>query len=215
MILPYLEESSAFPDTENALIEPDGLLCYGDDLSTQRLIKAYARGIFPWYSEGDPIMWWCPSDRMVLFPEMLHVSKSLKLAIKKHQPTYYFNRNFTTVIEQCAQVPRQDKGTWIHPEMIDAYSALFKAGHAFCLEVEINGQLVGGIYGVIVGHIFCGESMFSLKTNGSKLAMYGLCQHMQQHDIELLDCQLHNPHLESMGAQLISREKFLSYLPSL
>ena len=212
MILPYLEESSAFPDTENALVEPDGLLCYGGGLTYQRLIQAYALGIFPWYSEGEPIMWWCPSDRMVLFPDQLHVSKSLKKAIKKLQPQFFYNRDFSTAIKHCAAIPRKDRGTWIHPEMIAAYIDLFKAGHGFCLEVEVNGQLAGGIYGVKSGQVFCGESMFSLQANGSKLAMYGLCQHMQQHNIELLDCQLHNTHLESMGAQLLTRKEFLSYL---
>jgi leucyl/phenylalanyl-tRNA--protein transferase len=213
MILPYLDESTDFPDSDQALTEPDGLLCFGGDLSIDRLFAAYSKGIFPWYSAAEPIMWWCPSDRMVLFPQNLHVSRSLNKFIKLQQPKFYFNRNFKTVITHCANIPRNDQGTWIHTEMIAAYSELFNAGHAFCLEVEINGQLAGGIYGVQVGQVFCGESMFSLKTNGSKLAMYGLCQHMQQHDIKLLDCQLHNPHLESMGAQLITREEFLGYLP--
>jgi len=212
MILPYLKESDPFPKTDTALSEPDGLLCCGGDLSPQRLIQAYSLGIFPWYSQGEPIMWWCPSDRMVLFPDQIHVSKSFKKAIKKLQPEYYFNRNFTTVIEHCAKVPRKDKGTWIHPEMIAAYIELFKAGHAFCLEAEINDQLAGGIYGVKSGSIFCGESMFSAQTNGSKFAMFGLCQYMLKHHIKLLDCQLHNPHLESMGAQLIPRDVFLRYL---
>ncbi len=212
MILPFLNVSDEFPNTEKALVDPDGLLCCGGDLSTQRLIQAYSLGIFPWYSKGEPIMWWCPSDRMVLAPDQLHISRSLKSAIKKNQPEFHFNRNFTTVIEHCAQISRKDKGTWIHPEMIAAYTALFKAGHAFCLEVEINGQLAGGIYGVKVSQIFCGESMFSIQTNGSKYAMYGLCKHMISHDIKLLDCQIHNPHLESMGANLISRQKFIQTL---
>ncbi len=211
-MLPYLDDSAAFPDCETALIEPDGLLCFGADLSTERLMQAYARGIFPWYTKNEPIMWWSPANRMVLFPEQLHLSRSLQKAIKKHPPTFYINRDFDTVIKHCANIPRKDRGTWIHPEMIEAYTALFLAGHAFCLEVEVNDQLAGGIYGVKVGDVFCGESMFSLQSNGSKLAMYGLCQYMLQGGIKLLDCQIHNPHLESMGAQLISRKKFLAYL---
>lgn len=212
MILPYLEESDSFPAPQRALSEPDGLLCFGGDLSVQRLIQAYSQGIFPWYSEDEPIMWWCPSDRMVLFPDQLHVSKSLKKNIKQLAPQFYFNRNFSAVMTHCATIPRKDRGTWIHAEMIAAYSELFKAGYGFCLEVEIEGQLAGGIYGVKMGSVFCGESMCSLKTNGSKLAMYGLCQYMLDHNIQLLDCQLHNPHLQNMGAKLISREAFLSYL---
>ena len=213
MILPYLDESSAFPQVHHALTEPDGLLCCGGGLSVQRLIEAYMQGIFPWYSKGEPIMWWCPSDRMVLFPNRLHISRSLRSTLKKKQPKFYLNRNFTEVIKHCAQIPRKQDGTWIHPEMIEAYIQLFKAGHAFCLEVEINKQLAGGIYGVKAGRILCGESMFSLQTNGSKIAMYGLCQHMLKHDINLLDCQIHNPHLERMGAQLINRKEFLKFLP--
>lgn len=212
-MLPYLDESADFPESEKALTEPDGLLCFGGGLSVHRLIQAYSHGIFPWYSEGEPIMWWCPSDRMVLYPDQLHISRSLKKTIQKLQPEFFINRNFTKVVNQCAAIPRKDRGIWIHDEMIAAYIDLFSAGHGFCLEVEVNGQLVGGIYGVKVGNVFCGESMFSLQTNGSKLAMYGLCQHMQQHDIKLLDCQLHNPHLESMGAQIISRNQFLKILP--
>ena len=214
MILPYLDESADFPATEHALTEPDGLLCFGGDLSSQRLIQAYSRGIFPWYSEGEPIMWWCPSDRMVLKPEQLHVSKSLKKFIKRCHTEFFFNRDFRTVIQHCAAIPRKDNGTWIHAEMIAAYTQLFNAGYGFCLEVEVNGQLAGGIYGVKIGQIYCGESMFSLLTNGSKLAMYGLCQHMQKCNIQLLDCQLHNPHLQTMGAQLITRNEFLKYLPN-
>lgn len=213
MILPFLKESEPFPAHEKALTDPDGLLCFGEDLSVQRLIQAYSQGIFPWYSEGEPVMWWCPTDRMVLFPDQLHVSRSLKKHIKQSQPKFFFNRHFDTVIRHCASIPRKDRGTWIHPEMIESYTELFNAGHGFCLEVEVNGQLIGGMYGVKVGHVLCGESMFSLQINGSKLAMYGLCQYMQQHGVQLLDCQLHNPHLETMGAQLISRNAFLSYLP--
>ena len=214
MILPFLDKTSSFPKTNNALIEPDGLLCCGADLSVQRLVEAYSKGIFPWYSDGEPIMWWCPSDRMVLFPNQLHVSKSLKKHIRQSTPEFFFNRNFSTVINHCAHIPRQDTGTWITDDMIAAYIDLFNAGRAFCLEVEVDGQLVGGIYGVKVAQIYCGESMFSLQSNGSKLAMYGLCQHMLQNDIKLLDCQIHNPHLETLGAGLISRNEFNNYLPT-
>jgi leucyl/phenylalanyl-tRNA--protein transferase len=213
MVIPFLQDNSEFPDCQLALADPDGLLCFGGDLSVKRLYAAYSKGIFPWYSEGDPILWWSPSERMVLYPENLHISKSFRKAIRKTQPKFYYNRNFEQVIIQCANIPRKDQGTWIHPEMVAAYIELFNAGHAFSLEVEINSQLAGGIYGVVVDSILCGESMFSLQSNGSKFAMYGLCNHMLKHGFKLLDCQLHNPHLESMGAKLIKRNEFLRYLP--
>ncbi len=214
MILPCVDGATAFPATDSALTDPDGLLCFGGDLSTARLIQAYQQGIFPWYTAGEPILWWCPSERMVLYPEQLHLSRSLRKNINKQQPSFHLNRDFGTVIKHCAHIPRKDRGTWIHAEMITAYSQLFEQGHAFCLEAEVDGQLVGGIYGVKTPAVWCGESMFSLQSNGSKLAMYGLCQHMQQQGIDLLDCQLHNPHLASMGAQLIGRSTFLNILAS-
>ena len=212
MILPCIDGEIDFPKTSAALSDPDGLLCFGGDLTIERLISAYRRGIFPWYSADEPILWWSPAVRMVLLPEDLHVSKSFNKAIKLQKPKFYLNRNFKGVIEYCASVPRADKGTWIHPEMQQAYSALFEAGHAFCLEVEIDGQLAGGIYGVSVGSVLCGESMFSLQTNGSKFAMFGLCQYMKKNAIKLLDCQLHNPHLATMGAKLIPRTEFIKQL---
>lgn len=212
MILPCIDGACPFPPVSQALNEPDGLLCFGGDLSTNRLLQAYTNGIFPWYSSGEPILWWSPTERMVLYPERLHVSKSLRKSIKKLQPAFFYNRDFETVIRHCAQAPRTEQGTWIHPEMIVAYIEMFKAGHAFCLEVEVAKQLVGGVYGIKIGHVLCGESMFSLQSNGSKFAMYGLFQHMQDQQIKLLDCQLHNPHLESMGAEIISRELFLQHL---
>jgi len=212
MILPCIDGPTPFPPVNQALNEPDGLLCFGGDLTTKRLYNAYSQGIFPWYSAEDPILWWSPSERMVLKPEELHISKSLKKSIKKNKLAYFLNRNFKTVIEHCASIARKDNGTWIHPEMILAYTALFKAGHAFCLEVEIDNQLAGGIYGVVIHNILCGESMFSLQTNGSKLAMVGLSQYMLENDIQLLDCQLHNPHLDSLGAKLIAREQFIKQL---
>jgi len=212
MILPCIDGTTPFPPINQALNDPDGLLCFGGDLSSHRLTQAYNKGIFPWYSLGEPILWWSPSERMVMRPNEFHVSKSLKKAINQLAPQFHFNRNFKSTAEHCAQVRRKDKGTWIHPEMIAAYTALFNEGHAFCLEVEIDGALAGGIYGVALGAIYCGESMFSLQTNGSKMAMYGLCQHMLKNGIKLLDCQLHNPHLASLGAKLIPRTDFIKQL---
>lgn len=212
MILPCVDGDTPFPDPNRALAEPDGLLCFGGDLSDNRLLSAYHQGIFPWYSTGEPILWWSPAQRMVLPPAALHISRSLRKALRQSQPSFHLNRDFTRVIECCARIPRKDQGTWIHPEMILAYQDMFTAGHAFCLEVEVDGQLAGGIYGIKTPRVWCGESMFSLRTNGSKYAMYGLCQHLQATGIELLDCQLHSPHLEAMGARLISRSAFGSFL---
>ncbi len=212
MILPCVDGITDFPKTSRALADPDGLLCFGGDLSTDRLVNAYRSGIFPWYAADEPILWWSPAQRMVLKPSEFYCSKSLKKALRQHNPAYYYNRNFKAVIEYCASVPRADNGTWIHPAMITAYIDLFEAGHAFCMEAEVNGELVGGIYGVNVGSVLCGESMFSLKTNGSKYAMFGLCQHMIKNAKTLLDCQIHNPHLASIGAHLIPRQHFLEQL---
>ncbi|WP_154223483.1 leucyl/phenylalanyl-tRNA--protein transferase [Marinicella rhabdoformis] len=214
-MLPYLYLHEDFPPTEQALTAPDGLLCAGADLSPERLIQAYESGIFPWYNEDEPILWWSPSERMVLFTDEIHISKSFTKDIKKHKISYFLNRNFKAVIEHCAHIARKDKGTWIHPEMIDAYYELFARKRAFCLEVELNGEAAGGIYGVITDHVYCGESMYSLKTNGSKYALLGLCQHLQSIGIKLIDCQIHNPHLESMGAKLIPRKQFLNHLSGL
>ncbi len=214
MILPCIDGDTPFPSPADSLTDPDGLLCYGGDLSTTRLLQAYQQGIFPWYTAGEPILWWSPSERMVLLPDQLHISRSLSKAIKKQQPCFFYNRHFDVVIQHCANITRKDRGTWIHPEMIDAYKQLFLAGHAFSMEVEVDQVLIGGIYGVKIGSVLCGESMFSLQSNGSKFAMYGLCQHMLKNQIKLLDCQLHNPHLQSMGAHLIPRAQFLQTLLS-
>lgn len=212
MQLTDLGRSGVFPDVSRALSEPDGLLCFGGDLSVARLLEAYRLGIFPWYSEGEPICWWSPQRRMVLFPEQLHISRSMKRHMRQHKAEFFFNRNFEKVIHNCAKIPRKQHGTWIHPEMIAAYCELFAKGHGFCLEVELNGELAGGIYGVVLSKIYCGESMFSVQSNGSKYALWGLCQHLLKHNIKLLDCQLYNPHLARMGASEISRSEFLTYL---
>ena len=211
-MLPFLYSHENFPPIEQALDEPDGLLCAGADLSPERLIQAYESGIFPWYNEDEPILWWSPQERMVLCTDELHVSKSFAKDMKKHKVDYFLNRNFKTVIEHCAHIARKDNGTWIHPEMIKAYCELFERDRAFCLEVELDGEAAGGIYGVITKNVYCGESMYSLQTNGSKYALFGLCQHLQSVGIAILDCQIHNPHLESMGGRLIPRDDFIASL---
>jgi len=210
--LPDLAHCQDFPAVGQALDEPDGLLCMGGDLSVPRLIQAYQQGIFPWYNEDEPLLWWSPAHRMVLTSNDIHISRSLSKAIRLNQPQYFFNRNFDTVIKQCAQITRSTPGRWIHDEMIAAYIALFKAGQAFSIEVEVNGQLAGGLYGVKTDFIYSGESMFSSQTNGSKYALVGLSAYLRNIGIKLLDCQLYNPHLSSMGAHLIPRNQFIELL---
>ncbi len=211
-MLPNLSQLGKFPPIEEAMIEPDGLLCFGGELSTSTLISAYKKGIFPWYNNDEPILWWSPSKRMVLFPTELHISRSFAKAIKKHNPKFYWNRNFLSVISHCAHIRRKDNGTWIQDEMITAYCRLFELGHAFSLEVELNGQPAGGLYGIKIDRVLCGESMYSLLPNGSKYALLEVCQWMIEHQYRLLDCQLYNQHLDSMGARLIPRQHFIQLL---
>lgn len=212
--LPDLTHCGDFPPVGQALNEPDGLLCMGGDLSVTRLITAYQEGIFPWYNEAEPILWWSPAQRMVLKPDAIHISRSLAKAIRKNRPQYYINRDFETVIKHCAHITRKQPGRWIHDDMIEAYIDLFYAGEAFCIEVSINNQLAGGLYGVKTNTIYCGESMFSNQTNGSKFALVGLCAYLASQGIRYLDCQLYNPHLSSMGAGLITRNEFILALQS-
>jgi leucyl/phenylalanyl-tRNA---protein transferase len=199
-----------FPHPENALTEPDGLLAVGGDLSAQRIIQAYLKGIFPWYSAGQPIMWWSPNPRAVLFPEKLHVSKSLKKFIRKKTFTTTIDQSFEQVINFCAQTPRKNQeGTWITDEMKQAYIHLHKIGIAHSTECWCGDQLVGGLYGLALGKVFFGESMFSHKTNASKVAFVHLVDELVKSDYALVDCQVTNKHLLSLGAEEIPRKNFL------
>lgn len=211
--LPTMDGRSDFPPIEEALSEPNGLLAFGGDLSVETLIAAYSQGIFPWYSDNDPILWWSPNPRMVLFPDKIHLSRSFKRAIKKTPYDVFFDRDFESVINACAQTRKDGLGTWITDEMKLAYIDLFNQGIAHCLEVEVSGKVIGGIYGVALQKIFFGESMFSNQTNGSKFALYELCQYLIRNDYRILDCQAHSDHLESMGAELIPIRQFKKYLP--
>ena len=213
--LPTMDGKEEFPPIEEALSEPNGLLAFGGDLQPETLIKAYSHGIFPWFSEQEPILWWSPNPRMVLFPEKLHLSRSFKRALKKTQYTVHFDRDFSGVINQCAKTRKDGLGTWITQEMKQAYQELHKQCIAHCLEIDINGQLAGGIYGIALENVFYGESMFSTQTNGSKFALYELCSYLIKNKFKILDCQAHSDHLESMGAELISIRKFKEYLPKL
>ena len=206
----WLSEKIAFPSYENAT--NNGVLALGGDLSEKRLIHAYKNGIFPWFSEGEPIVWYCPAERMVLYPEELKVSKSMRQVLKKN--TYFISENtaFEEVIFNCKNIERNDGlGTWITNEMEQAYLKLHNMGIAKSIEVWQGDKLVGGLYGVEVGSVFCGESMFSKISNASKLAFIYL---VRKGGYKLIDCQVHNAHLESLGAREISRNQFLQLLKS-
>ena len=200
-----------FPDVE--LASPDGILAIGGDLSPERLILAYQSGIFPWFSEGEPIVWYSPEKRMVLFPNELKVSKSMKQLIRKDIYRITWNQNFEAVIKACQVSPRKDQdGTWITEEMRKAYIKLHELGHAKSIEVWREEELVGGLYGIDLGHVFCGESMFSRESNTSKLAFIHLVQKLQKENYRLIDCQIYTAHLASLGAREIPRQEFTKML---
>lgn len=204
-----------FPDPRNALTEPNGLLAFGGDLSPQRLIAAYTRGIFPWYSEGDPLLWWSPNPRCVFATGAVHRSHSLAKFLRKSTWQWSMNRAFEDVMQACA-APREDQqGTWITPDMITAYTNLHLLGYAHSLEVWDNDTLVGGLYGVAVGRMFSAESMFSRRTNASKVALHALAQTLQERGFPLIDAQVPNPHLLRMGAHAMPRVRFLARLARL
>ncbi len=208
------DSPDAFPDVKQALAEPDGLLAAGGDLSTPRLVAAYRAGIFPWYEEGQPILWWSPNPRCILRPSDLHVSRRLKQYARASAATLSFNHAFNKVIRACAGDRKSQQGTWITPEMMRAYEDLHADGWAHSVEIWEDGELVGGLYGLCIGQVFFGESMFSAATNASKLAMIGLVRHLLANNIELIDCQVDSPHLASLGASLISRDEFTQILQS-
>lgn len=207
----FLSERLEFPSLDHT--DEEGLLAIGGDLSPERLLLAYKSGIFPWFNEGSPILWWSPDPRMVLFPHQVKVSKSMQKIIDGKRFALTKNRVFDQVIDQCAIIPRPgQKGTWIGPEMKSAYQKLHALGHATSYEVWEGGELVGGLYGVDLGHVFCGESMFSKRSNASKFAFIHLAQDLQKKNYRLIDCQVYNPHLESLGAEEISRDNFIGIL---
>ena len=206
-----LTKALLFPPCHYA--EPDGLLAIGGDLSPERLLLAYKLGIFPWYSEHTPILWWSPDPRLVLFPHELRISKSLHRVIKKNIFRVTVDQSFRQVIEQCAEVRRgQGEGTWILPEMLDAYCLLHRLGHAHSVESWFDGELVGGLYGVVLGRVFFGESMFTKKTDASKVAFVYLARMLQQWRFHLIDCQVSTRHLMNFGAREIPRSDFLARL---
>jgi leucyl/phenylalanyl-tRNA--protein transferase len=208
-----LSSSLYFPDPEMAL--SDGLLAIGGDLSSERLLLAYRSGIFPWYDDAQPILWWSPDPRMVLIPESFKVSKSLRRTIKSQKFKITINQAFSEVINNCSSISRNgQRGTWITEEMEEAYISLNKLGHAMSIEVWENDVLVGGLYGVNLPEkkIFCGESMFSKVNDASKVAFFNLVSLLKEKNYKLIDCQLYTPHLESLGAVEITRKDFLKLL---
>lgn len=205
-------ERTLFPDVEYALREPDGLLAVGGDLSTERLLAAYRRGIFPWYSEGQPILWWSPDPRAMLSGDSLHVSRSLAKAIRRGGFELSLDRDFPAVIASCAAPRRGEPGTWITPEMSTAFVRLHRLGHAHSVEVWEGRQLVGGLYGVAVGRMFYGESMFSTRTDASKVALVALLRQLERWGFGPLDCQVQSPHLTRLGARPVPRRRFVELL---
>lgn len=204
-----------FPDPRHALAEPNGLLAFGGDLSPQRLVAAYTRGIFPWYSEGDPLLWWSPNPRCVFATDAVHRSRSLAKFLRKSTWQWSMDCAFEEVMRACA-APREDQqGTWITPDMITAYTNLHRLGYAHSLEVWDDDELVGGLYGVAVGRMFSAESMFSRRTNASKVALHALAGTLRGRGFPLIDAQVPNPHLVRMGAHDMPRARFLSELARL
>jgi leucyl/phenylalanyl-tRNA---protein transferase len=207
----YLTKELFFPPVSQTT--PQGILAAGGDLSPERLLLAYQNGIFPWYEDSDPILWWCPEQRMVLFPGEFKVSHSMRNIINQRVFHVTFNRAFKEVMQGCQTIKREGQhGTWITDEMIDSYCELHQMKKAISVEVWQNKQLVGGLYGVDLGHIFCGESMFSKVSNASKTAFAYLVDYLKTNNYKLLDCQIYNDHLDSLGCREIPREEFMKIL---
>jgi leucyl/phenylalanyl-tRNA--protein transferase len=209
----FLTKELFFPSVEEA--NYDGILAVGGDLSVDRLLLAYNNGIFPWFDADDPILWWAPPERMVVSPMDYKVSKSLRNILNRNIFEVTINKDFVSVISNCQKIVRKGQnGTWISTEIINSYTELHKLGKVISFEVWQNNELVGGLYGVDLGHVFCGESMFSRVPNASKVAFVKLIEFLKVRNYKLLDCQIHNDHLEKLGAFEISRELFMNILKS-
>ncbi len=207
--IPYIRNELSFPPVSSAT--EDGLLAYGGDLSPKRLILAYKNGIFPWYNTGDPILWWSPDPRLVLYTDEFILRKSLKKRIKHFEVRY--DTVFTQVMHECACAPRDgQEGTWIIPEVIEGYSILHDMGYAHSVEAWQEGKLVGGLYGVCIGKVFFGESMFAKVSDASKVAFADLVERLKADGVEMIDCQISSKHLQSLGAREISRVEFMQHL---
>ncbi|MDD7804723.1 MAG: leucyl/phenylalanyl-tRNA--protein transferase [Endozoicomonas sp. (ex Botrylloides leachii)] len=212
-MIPWLNETSpVFPDTNTALKIPDGLLAAGGNLNGNTLLEAYSRGIFPWFNEGEPILWWSPDPRMVLKPASIIISRSLRKILRKNIFKVTFDRAFDNVIDQCSKPRGDEMSSWITNTIKRAYSSLHATGYAHSVEVWADEKLVGGLYGVAIGKVFFGESMFSTQNNTSKVAFAWLCHHLLQWKFKLIDCQVYSPHLQSLGASMMPRIEFINQL---
>jgi leucyl/phenylalanyl-tRNA--protein transferase len=215
-MIPWLPNEAVFPPLATALAEPNGLLAAGGDLSPPRLLAAYRHGIFPWYGDGQPILWWSPDPRMVLRPAELKISRSLTKVLRNTAYQVRLDTDFAAVIGACAAAPRHGQsGTWITADMQAAYCRLHELGHAHSVEVWTNDRLAGGLYGVALGRVFYGESMFSRQRDASKIALAHLCAHLKRHEFGIIDCQMETAHLASLGARPIPRSDFVALLERL
>ena len=204
------DEPVMFPDPQYA--EEDGLLAVGGDLRTDRLLLAYRNGIFPWFNEGDPVLWWCPHERYIIRPERIHISHSMRKFMRRHEIRTAVNRDFADTMHRCRLKREGSEGTWINDDMEEAYCRLHREGFAASVESYIDGQLAGGLYGVAIGRCFFGESMFTDMENGSKLALIGLARLLADVGGKFIDCQFHTDHLESMGGEFISYEEYMAMM---
>ena len=210
MPIPYLTEELWFPPADQTT--GDGIVAIGGDLSPNRLLLAYQKGIFPWYNEDEPPIWWCPDPRFVLFPNELRVSKSMKQLFRKEAFHVTYNKAFEEVIHNCGATREDFEGTWISNDIKEAYNTLHRMGYAISAEAWLDNQLVGGLYGIKLGTVFFGESMFSTVSNASKYAFISLTNSLQEQGLSLIDCQVYTEHLESLGARMIDRREFLTHL---
>lgn len=214
-MIKLLQNKAPFPPVEQALRQPNGLLAAGGDLTPERLLDAYRHGIFPWFSEGDPILWWSPDPRMVLFPGEFKISRSLRKTLQRGHYEVRSDTAFEQVMRACAMPRDGQNGTWIQEEMISAYARLHQMGHAHSVETWMNGELAGGLYGVSIGRMFYGESMFSRKTDASKIALAHLTAQLKRWNFGMIDCQMNTSHLSSLGAREIPRTEFIATLKKL
>jgi leucyl/phenylalanyl-tRNA--protein transferase len=215
-VIPWLDARTPFPRLERAMAEPNGLLAVGGDLSPERLIDAYRRGIYPWYSEGQPLLWWSPDPRMVLFVDEFKMSRSLAKRVRRREFDVRVDTAFAAVIEACAEAPREgQRGTWITQEMIAAYERLHELGYAHSVEAWRDNALLGGLYGIALGRVFFGESMFTRVSDASKVSLAALVALLQHQGVTLIDCQQETEHLASMGARPIARREFARRLSEL
>jgi len=211
-MIPWLPRQLRFPPVETALVEPNGLLAAGGDLAPERLLAAYRLGIFPWYSPGEPLLWWSPDPRMVLFPAELKISRSFAKTLKNGRYEVRLDTSFARVMGECAEPRGGQSGTWISAEMRSAYTRLHQLGYAHSVETWIDEELVGGLYGVAIGRAFYGESMFSRVSDASKIALAHLCRYLDRRGFAVIDCQMKTPHLASLGAREIPRREFVAEL---